>query len=207
MGTLLAAVMMIAQDPGALRAENMVRDLSDELIEVRARAHAEILKLGAVAYPALRRALDGSDAEARARAAAILRSPAFVGVPEVVEDNLKLLRTENREHWVKAVEDLLTAGPAAVPAIRKAAESMENRSAFRARQLAAILESAPVRGLRFGILVEEPEAELEGAVAGWDVLINTTREPVRFEANRMSRVFARPLETDSDGVRMKHTRA
>lgn len=196
MGTLLAALMIIAQDP-----ENLVRDLSDELIEVRSRAHEEILKLGAAAYPALRRALEGTDAEARARATAILKSPAFVGVPEVVEANLKLLLSENREQWLKAVEDLLTAGPPAVPAIRKAAESMKARPAFRARQVAAILESAPVRGLRFGILVEEPDAELNGSVGGWDVLINASPETLRFEGNRPSSVFPLPLETQGDGLR------
>lgn len=189
MRTLFLAFMLAGQDPESLRAADLARDLSHELIEVRERAQAELLKLGAPAYPAVRRALKGDDAEARVRAAVILRAPAFVGVPEVVEANIKALDAEERVRWIQAAEDLLTAGPPAVPTLRKAAESKDVRLAFRARQIAAILDFPPVRGLRFGILVEEAEAQIDGPVAGWDVLINVSSEALRFEGNRQSRVF------------------
>jgi hypothetical protein len=194
MGTLFAALMLAAQDLETLRAAELARDLSHDLIEVRERAQAELSKLGAAAYPAIRRALYGADAEARVRAATILRFPAFLGVPEVVEANIKSLGVEEGERWIKAAEDLLTAGAPAVPALRKAAESKEQRLAFRARQIAAILESPPVRGLKFGILVETAEVELRGPVPGWDVLVNVSSEPLRFEGNRQSWVYPFPLE-------------
>jgi hypothetical protein len=194
MMTLFAFLCLAAQDPAARSAADAVRDLSHDQIEIRERAHADLIKIGAPAYHELRRALQGDDAEARTRAAEILRAPAFLAVPEVVEANLRLLR---EERWLKAAEDLLKAGPPAAPAIRKAAEKGDAKLAFRAGQVAAILESPSVRGLRFGILVENPESGLDGPVAGWDVLINTSAEPLRFDGNSQSWVYSTRLESDA----------
>jgi len=194
MRTLFLALLLCGQDPESPRAMELARDLSHELLEVRERAQADLVKLGVAAYPAVRRALNGTDAEARVRAATILRSPAFLGVPEVIDANIKALGAEEAERWIRAAEDLLTAGLPAVPALRKAADFKEARIAFRARQIAGILESPPVRGLKFGILVEKAELELSGPVTGWDVLINVSPEPMRFEANRQSWVYPYALE-------------
>jgi hypothetical protein len=78
---VLVLVFLLSQSPAA-EIESLVRDLGDDLIEVRERAHARISALGAPGIPALRKALTSPDAEVRLRAAMLL---------EVVE-------REDREH-------------------------------------------------------------------------------------------------------------
>lgn len=68
--TLLAA-LLILQDP-AVEIERLVRELADERIEVRERAHARLLESGTSAIPAIRRAVVSTDAEVRLRAGALL---------------------------------------------------------------------------------------------------------------------------------------
>lgn len=190
MKTLALLALLIVQEPRA----DLARDLSDDLIEVRERAHAELLKMGAPAYPILRRALESGDTEARARALAILKAPAFLSVPKIVADNLLLVGEESREAWEPALTDLFRAGKAALPLVREAAKHQNTLLAFRAAQIAAILESVPVDGLKFGIFVEAPEAEREGAVPGSEILINAAQYPISVEFVFPSGVEAVPPE-------------
>ena len=196
MPALLVLVCLAAQDPGAKRAADLVRDLAHELIEVRERAQADLVKMGDAAYPEIRRALESPDAEVRFRAERILKSAAFLGVPEVVKANIELLDADSRDRWLPAAERLLTAGAKAVPALRAAAESKDALVAFRARQIAAILESPPVRGLKLGILVDDPTAAVGGPVPGVDVFINVSPRSLRFELDYQPRVVAKSLEPD-----------
>ncbi|HKS16702.1 MAG TPA: hypothetical protein VJU16_05280, partial [Planctomycetota bacterium] len=181
MPTLLVLAILAFQDPGASRAADLVRDLSHDLIEVRERAQAALIKLGEPAYSEVRLALESRDAEVRFRAARILKSTAFLAVPEVVKANLELLGSDTRDRWLEAAEKLLTAGTRAVPALRTASGSKEARVAFRARQIAAILESTPVRGMKFGVLVDGPDVTLGGPIPGFDVFINVSPGSLRFE--------------------------
>jgi hypothetical protein len=68
---VLMLLALLAQVP-ASEAESLVRDLGDELIEVRERAQVKLFALGAPGIPALRRALSSPDAEVRLRAALLL---------------------------------------------------------------------------------------------------------------------------------------
>jgi len=201
--TLALAALLFAQDSPS----DLARDLSHDLIEVRERAHAALLKLGAPAYPILRRALESGDAEARARALAILKAPAFLAVPKVVADNLLLLGDESGEQWKSALEDLLKAGEPALPLLRKAVKEASPLLAFRAAQIAAILESAPVDGLKFGIFVEAPEAEREGAVPGSDVLINVSQRPIavsfQMPCGRVTAVPPQPVDLRPQGPQQR----
>jgi len=70
--TLLAA-FLLCQNP-ATDFDRLVRDLGHERIEVRERAHARLLSLGAPAIPALRRVISSEDAELHLRATAILEA-------------------------------------------------------------------------------------------------------------------------------------
>ena len=67
----LLAVFLLCQDPAA-DIDRLVRELADERIEVRERAHARLLESGVSAIPALSRAADSVDAELRIRAGALL---------------------------------------------------------------------------------------------------------------------------------------
>src|SRR5882672_6775618 len=89
---ILMLLALLAQVP-ASEAESLVRELGDDLLEVRDRAEARLFALGAPAFPALRNALKSPDAEVRLRAALLL---------EVVE------RTDReRAHDAEQMKELL----------------------------------------------------------------------------------------------------
>ena len=69
--TMLLLLALLAQDPSD-GLDDLIRGLGDDLIEVRERAHARLLKLGAPGIPALEKALQSPDAEVRFRAGVVL---------------------------------------------------------------------------------------------------------------------------------------
>lgn len=178
----LILALCLQQDANIAR---LVEDLSDDSLEVRERAQAELLRIGAPAFPHLKRAAAGADRERRARAAALLRHDVFLAVPEVIEANILDLASED---WHAALRKVVAAGDKAVAPLRAAAKAKDKRLAFRAGQLADILEIKPIHGLRWGVVVEEPELTLSdqggftwAIAAGVEVFINASSKPITVE--------------------------
>ena len=124
--TTLLLLSLLAQD-GSRAIDELIRDLGDELIEVRERAHARLLALGAPGIPALRKALTSSDAEIQRRAGRVL---------EVVD------RAEyERAHDASEKEALLQKSrtPSAIDAERRPGSAATEGARFD-------LESAPFDG-------------------------------------------------------------
>jgi hypothetical protein len=63
------------------KVQGLIKQLGDDAFEVREKATAELIRLGAVAVPELRRAAKADDAEVVARAARCLEKIAEVGGP------------------------------------------------------------------------------------------------------------------------------
>jgi len=69
--TAMLVLVLLTQD-GSRAIEGLVRDLGDDLIEIREKAHARLQALGVPCIPSLRKALESSDAEVRLRASLLL---------------------------------------------------------------------------------------------------------------------------------------
>lgn len=171
---LALACLVLLQDSGDVRIQHLIDALSDDSPQVRERAQADLLSIGAPAYPALKRALESSDSEIRARVELLLNQGPFLRVPQVIAKNIERLGSDDRKTWHDAVDKLVRAGDKAVEPLRASGN-------FRATQLADILQIKPVNGLRWGVVVENEAPDSEGNWPAIEVFINASSNPITFE--------------------------
>ncbi|MBI2900952.1 MAG: hypothetical protein HYY17_12270 [Planctomycetes bacterium] len=177
MGLLFAFLLLQEIDTG--RIERLVEELDADSIDAREAAQEALVRIGARAYPAIMRGLMSGSLERRCRIEAILRGPAFLAIPEVLRENIRALGGDG---WLEALPLILHVGDAAVDPLREVRRDKNLLLAFRAKQVADILQVRPVGGLRFGVVVARPVVRVGDPVAGMEVFLNPGTEPILIDA-------------------------
>ena len=171
---IVLALLLPQQEVDADRVLEMIQNLGSESPHLRDSSEQKLYTVGARVVPYLRRAVGDSDLERRSRIRRII-------LRLQCDPHIALLVHVERNRRKAAIRELLSAGPAAVSVLRLKPKDRNPLCTFRAAQLADIIEATPVNGLRFGIIVDKPEAYLEAPVPGYEVFFNDSSEPIVLE--------------------------
>ena len=162
---ILLGLLLSQEDPGRAEIDRLIRNLGHDSIEVRAEADRKLYDFGDGARPHLEPALRELDPEIRGRAGSLLFRLKW-------DADINLLTSAYDARRERAYKALLTAGPTVAAALRQLSSAGNPARAFRAGQIARIVESKPVGGLSFGIVADSPTGSIKGAIPGYEVFIN-----------------------------------
>ena len=181
MAFILLGLLLLQGSPGRAQIDHLIRNLGHDSIEIREEADRKLYDLRDATRSHLERALKDPNPEIRGRASSLLFRLRW-------DPDINLLMSEYDARRERAYKALLAAGPSVASGLRGVGSAGDPARAFRAGQIARIVESKPVGGLLFGIVVDRPTAATKGAIPGYEVFINVGKTDLVLEVSPDARV-------------------
>lgn len=179
---MLAAILLAAVQDGQDLAARLVEELGSDDFTEREAAEARLRELGPAAREALEAARDHEDIEVRSRVRQLLGQPTCLPVDASLRPAVVKLASETPATLREGVEELLKGRRGgALAALKVCAEQGQGQLQFRAKQLLDILARESTMPLRYGILVFRPEYGVDEKVAGLEIWVNDSSEPLRLK--------------------------